>query len=130
MVKLGNACIVESIGKLSGEVPYTAFYARKSYLENNKETLDAFTRAINKGLKFIEENDNKKIAEIILPQFPDSSLNDIETILDNYKKYDSWLKNPFISEESFNNLQDILLDNKLIKEKTPYKKLINNLYEK
>ena len=53
VVKLGNACIVESIGSLSGEVPYTAFYARKSFLNNNPELIEKFTEAINKGLEFV-----------------------------------------------------------------------------
>ena len=129
VVKLGNSCIVESIGKLSGEVPYTAFYTRKSYLNDNRELMEKFTKAISKGLEFTLNNDAKKVAEVILPQFPDSALNDIETIINNYKKYDSWLNNPFINEESFNNLQKILLDNKLIKSEAPYSKLIDNLYE-
>lgn len=130
VVKLGNACIVESIGSLSGEVPYTAFYARKSFLNNNPELIEKFTEAINKGLEFVKNNDSKTIANIILPSFPDSSLNDIETIINNYKKYDSWLENPYITEESFKNLENILLDNKLIKDYVPYNKLINNFYEK
>ena len=130
VVKLGNACIVESIGSLSGEVPYTAFYARKSFLNNNPELIEKFTEAINKGLEFVKSNDSKTIANIILPSFPDSSLNDIETIINNYKKYDSWLENPYITEESFKNLENILLDNKLIKDYVPYNKLINNFYEK
>lgn len=129
VVKASNSCIVESIGKLSGEMPYTAFYTRKSYLANNKELLKDFTNAINKGLDFVKNNDSKTIAKIILPQFPDSSLNDIKINIDNYKKYDSWLENPYINESSFENLQDILLDNKLIEKRTPYSKLINNLYE-
>ena len=86
VVKLGNACIVESIGSLSGEVPYTAFYARKSFLNNNPELIEKFTEAINKGLEFVKNNDSKTIANIILPSFPDSSLNDIETIINNYKR--------------------------------------------
>lgn len=130
VVNNSKACIVESIGKLSGEVPYTAFYARKSYLNNNKEQLEKFTEAINKGLEFVKNNDSKTIANIILPQFPDSSLNDIITIVDNYKKYDSWLENPYINEDSFKNLQNILLDNKLINDYVPYSELIHNLYEK
>lgn len=130
VVKLGGSCIVESIGKLSGEVPYTAFYARKSFLENNKEVLEGFTKAIQKGLEYVKTHDNKTIAKLILPQFPDSSLNDIETILDNYKKYDSWLENPYISLDSFENLQDILEDHHLVTERSPYSKLIHNLYEK
>jgi len=129
VVKNENTCIVASIGELSGEVPYTAFYTRKSYLENNQETLKKFTKAINKGLDFVKNNDAKKIAEVIAPQFPDSSIDDMTMMIDNYKKYDSWLETPFITETSFNNLQDLLLDNKLLKEKYPYNKLINNIYE-
>lgn len=129
VVKNGNACIVASIGELSGEVPYTAFYTRKSYLEKNEETLKKFTRAINKGLEFVKNNDAKKIAEVIAPQFPDSSVDDMAMMTQNYKKYDSWLETPYITEESYNNLQDLLLDNKLLKEKYPYNKLIINIYE-
>ena len=104
--------------------------ARKSFLNNNPELIEKFTEAINKGLEFVKNNDSKTIANIILPSFPDSSLNDIETIINNYKKYDSWLENPYITEESFKNLENILLDNKLIKDYVPYNKLINNFYEK
>ena len=129
VVNVSDACIVESIGRLSGEVPYTAFYARKSYLEENTELLKGFTRAIKKGLEFVLENNSTTTAEVILPQFPDSALNDIITIIDNYKKYDSWLSSPYISEESFNNLQDMLIDNNLLEEKVPYSNLIHNLDE-
>ncbi len=129
VVNAGNSCIVESIGKLSGEVPYTAFYTRKSYLNNNTDLMKKFTKAISKGLEFTLNNDARKVAEVILPQFPDSSLNDIETNINNYKKYDSWLNNPTISEESFKNLEKILIDYNLIDTGVPYNKLIQNLYE-
>ena len=129
VVNVSNACIVDSIGRLSGEVPYTAFYARKSYLEENEELLRGFTRAIAKGLEFVLNNDSETTAKVILPQFPDSALNDIITIIDNYKEYDSWLNNPYISEESFNNLQDMLIDNNLLEDYVPYSNLIHNLYE-
>lgn len=129
VVNVSDACIVDSIGRLSGEVPYTAFYARKSYLEENEELLFGFTRAIAKGLEFVLNNDSKTTASVILPEFPDSALNDIITIIDNYKEYDSWLTTPYISEESFNNLQDMLINNNLIEDYIPYSDLIHNLYE-
>ena len=129
VVNVSDACIVDSIGRLSGEVPYTAFYARKSYLEENEELLRGFTRAIAKGLEFVLNNDSETTAKVILTQFLDSALNDIITIIDNYKEYDSWLNNPYISEESFNNLQDMLIDNNLLEDYVPYSNLIHNLYE-
>ena len=128
--KEGIGFIVGSIGQLAGEVPYTCFYARKSFIENNKDLLISFTNAIARGLNFVEENDAETIANAILSQFPDTSLNDLTTIIDRYKKADSWLQNPFITEESFKNLQDIMIDAKQITTHVPFKTLINNLYEK
>lgn len=126
--KEGYGYVVASIGELSGEVPYTAFYARKSYLKENKELLTKFTNATNKGLKFVKDNDANTIAEVILPQFPELSKNSLATIIDRYKNSDSWLDNPYISEESFKNLENIMMDANLIDEYVPYEDLINNLY--
>lgn len=120
---------VASIGLLAGEVPYTTFYARKSYIENNKELINDFTNAINKALKFTKENDASTIAGVILPQFPDTSLNDLAKIVNRYKAADSWLITPNVSENSFKNLEDILLDNELIENKVPYEDLVTNFYD-
>ncbi len=128
IVNEGLGYIVGNIGTYSGEVPYTAFYARKSYLNNNKETLKNFTKAINKGLEYVKVNSAENIAKVILPQFPDISLKDLTTIVDNYKKYDSWLENPFITEESYKNLEDIIIDADLLDSYVPYNELIQNLY--
>ena len=119
--------VVASIGELSGEMPYTAFYARKSYLNENKETLIKFNNAINKGLEFVKNNDARTIAEKILPQFPDTSLDDLEKIVQRYKDSDSWLETTYISEEYFTNLEDLMIENDLLEEYVPYKDLIQNL---
>jgi len=119
---------VASIGLLAGEVPYTTFYARKSYIENNKETIKSFTDAINKALVFTQDNDAATIAKVILPQFPDTSLNDLTAIVNRYKEADSWLTTPFVTKESFKNLENILLDNNLIENKVPYKELVVNTH--
>lgn len=126
--KEGYGYVVASVGELSGEVPYTAFYTRKSYIDENKELLIKFTNAIAKGLTYVKENNSEKIADVILPQFPDISKNSLATIIDRYKNSDSWLDNPYISEESFKNLENIMMDANLIDEYVPYEDLINNLY--
>lgn len=128
LAKQGYGYIVGNIGAYSGEVPYTAFYTRKSYLKNNEEALKQFTNAINKGLEYVKNNNPEAIAKAILPQFPDISLTDLTSIVDNYQKYDSWLTTPFITKESFTNLQDIMINANLIDDYVPYNELINNLY--
>lgn len=125
--KEGYGYVVGSVGMISGEVPYTAFNAKKSYIKNNKETIKNFNKAINEGLKYVKEHDEKDIANAIINQFPDSSINDVITIVKRYKESDSWLENTFISEKSFKNLEDIMIKANLIKEYVPYKDLIINI---
>ncbi len=125
--KEGYGYTVASIGAYSDEVPYTAFFARKSYINNNDKVIESFTKAIEKGLEFVHNNDAKTIANAILKQFSDTSLNDLTVIVNRYKEADSWLPNTFIDETSFKNLQDILVKNKLTTNYVPYKELIKNV---
>ncbi len=122
----GYGHVVASIGLLSGEMPYTTFYAKKSYIENNVNVINGFRNAINKGLKFVKENDEQTIAKSILKQFPDISLNDLTKIVKRYKDADSFLESTYISENLLENLEDIMIDNNLLKDYVPYNKLIIN----
>lgn len=122
----GYGHVVASIGLLSGEMPYTTFYAKKSYIENNSDIINSFRNAINKGLKFVKENDEQTIAKSILKQFPDTSLNDLTKIVKRYKDADSFLESTYISENLLENLEDIMIDNNLLKDYVPYDKLIIN----
>ena len=125
----GFGYVVGSIGELSGEMPYTAFYARKSFIDNNKDTILAFNRAINKGLEYVNNHSNEEVANVILKQFPDSSKNEIITIVGRYRDADSWLDNTTITKESYENLEDIMIDNILLDEYVPFDALVIDLNE-
>ena len=127
--KLGYGYVVGSIGELSGEMPYTAFNARESYINNNEEIIKKFTKSIKEGLEFVEKNTPEVIADSIIEQFPDTSINDLITIIKRYKEYDSWLSTPYISEDSFKNLMDIMIESNQLEEYVPYEDLIINFYE-
>lgn len=122
--KEGYGYVLQSIGLLSGEMPYTTFYARKSYIENNKEIIKSFTKAINKGLEFVKNNDEMKIAKSIYKEFPDLSLNDLRAIVKRYKDADSFLDSSYIEEKLLVNLENLLIDNNLLKDYVPYNDLI------
>ena len=125
----GYGHVVASVGVMSGEVPYTAFYARKSYIEENPEIIEGFTKAIAKAITYTLENDATKVAEDIIDQFPDTDVSELALMIDRYKEYDCWLENPFVSEELFTNLEDFLIDFDLLSDYVPYEDLVNNLYE-
>lgn len=122
--KQGYGYVVASIGELGGVVPYTSYSARESYIEKNKELIKNFDKAIQKGLDYVKNHTDKEVAQTILKQFPDTSLNDLESAVKRYRENDTWPETTKFSEESFNHLQDIMIDNGALEEKVDYDKLM------
>ena len=128
--KQGYGYVVASLGELGGEVPYTTFMTRKSYLENNKDIIEGFNKAIQKGLDYTFNHTDKELAEIITDYFPDTSLNDLTETIKRYREADSWYSTTYITEEGFNRVQDIMDNSGKLEKKAPYDKLVNNEYNK
>ena len=125
--KEGYGYVVASLGELGGVVPYTAFFARDSYLNENKELIDNFEKAIQKGIDFVYNSSDKEVAEAIVDQFPDTSLDDLTKIVERYRSIDAWSKTTEFSEEEFDHLQDIMINAKELDSKVPFSDL---MYEK
>lgn len=128
VVKQGYGYIVASVGMLGGNAPYTAYNARSSYIEKNPNTIKGFVNAINKGLKFVRDNSTDTIAKSIYEFFPDMSLNELITSIDNYKNQDTWNETTYLSEESFNHLQEIMTAAGELNNTAPYNKLVDNTF--
>ena len=122
--KQGYGYVVASVGELGGIVPYTSYSARTSYIEENKELIENFEKAIQKGLDFVHNNDSKIVAESIISFFPDTSLDDLTKVIERYKSIDVWPTTTEFKEESFNHLQDIMINANELDEKVPYNELI------
>lgn len=120
--------IVVSVGEAAGEIPYTAYFAKKSYIENNKETIQKFTNAIYKGQKWVKENSSEDIAKVVQSFFPDTDITLLSKVIQNYKDIDAWNDTPVLKEESFNLLQDVMTSAGELQKKAPYDKIVNNEY--
>ena len=120
----GYGYVVESVGKLGGTVPYTSYSARSSYLNKHPSTIKNFDKAIQKGLDYVHSHSDKEVAKAVLKQFPDTSLNDLESSIKRYRENDTWPKTTTFTEESFDHLQDIMIDYGELKEKVSYEKLM------
>ena len=122
--------VVKSVGLSSNAFPYTAFYAKKSFINNNKEVLTAFTKALNEGILYVKNNNGKTIANVIKNQFSDATIDELSAQIERYKKADAWLDSPYLSEDFYNTLIELLEDNDLLKKPVYYEKMVNNLYAK
>ena len=122
--KQGLGYVVGYVGTWGGEVPYTAYNARKSYIKENPEVIDGFTKAINKGLEYVKNTDSSVIAKDIYEFFPDLSLNDLTAIIERYKTHDAWPDSSKITKEDFDHIQEIMKSSGELEKEAPYNKLI------
>lgn len=122
--KEGNGYVVASLGTESGYVPYTAYCAKKSFLEKNPHIIQSFTNAIQKGLNYVNSHSSEEIAQVIHPQFPDTDLDSLTAIVSRYKEQDTWKTDTLFEEDSFYLLQNILEEAGQLPERVPYEKLV------
>lgn len=124
----GAGYIVASVGAEAGEIPYTAYFAKKSYIAKNEKLIQNFTDAIYKGQKWTEEHSAKEIAELIKDFFPSTDVQMLESSIQRYKDIDAWNKTPVMTEEAFNKLQDVIEEAGELEKRADYEKVVNNKY--
>lgn len=126
--KEGKGYIVASVGEAAGDIPYTAYFAKKSYIEKNEEIIQKFTEAIYDGQKWVKEHTAKEIAEVIQSFFPDTSVEMLESAVKTYKDIEAWNETPELKEESFERLQEVMTQAGELTKKVPFDKIVNNKY--
>lgn len=126
--KAGKGYVVASLGTDSGYVPYTAFSAKKSYIEKNPDIIQGFTNALQKGMDYVQNHSPEEIAKIIQPQFGENDLDTITTIVKRYYDQDTWKADLIFEKESFELLQDILEDSDELSKRAPYQNLVDTSF--
>lgn len=121
----GKGYVVASLGTDSGYVPYTAFSAKQSYIEENPEVIQGFTNALQKGMDYVQTHSPEEIASVIAPQFKETDLETVTTIVTRYYDQDTWKSDLIFEEDSFELLQDILEEAEELTERAPYEDLVN-----
>ena len=124
----GKGYIMASVGEAAGEIPYTAYFASKSFIEDNPNLIQNFVNAIYEGQVWVETHTALEIAEVLLPSFPDSDITVLETVVQRYKDIDAWNNTPYMTEESFNRLQDIIEESGELSMRVPFDELVINKF--
>lgn len=119
-----------SLGVDSGYVPYTSYCAKSSYMEENPEVMQKFTNALQKGMDYVQNHTPEEIAKVIAPQFSETDLETITTIVKRYHEQDTWKENLIFEKESFELLQDILEDAGELNQRVKYENLVTTEYAK
>ena len=124
----GKGFVVASLGEDSGYVPYTAYSAKSSFIKKNPELIQKFTNALQKGMDFVQTHSPEEIAKVIAPQFKETDMKTLTTIVKRYYEQDTWKSDLIFEEDSFELLQDILETAGELKERVPYKELATTTF--
>ena len=124
----GTGHVIASLGVDSGYVPYTAFSAKESYIKDNPETIQAFTKALQKGMEYVNTHTPEEIAKAIQPQFEETELQTLTTIINRYHEQDTWKSDLIFSEDSFILLLDILESSGQLDKRPEYTDLVTTEY--
>ncbi len=128
--KAGKGFVVASVGEASGEVPYTSFVAKPSYINKNKDTVKAFLKGIKKAYDYMSTATDEEIARLIVGQFPNITIESLTTSITSYRNIDAWTDNLQATEASFNKLQDIMQASGELDERIAFEDIFDNSYAK
>ncbi|MGE5495438.1 MAG: ABC transporter substrate-binding protein [Burkholderiales bacterium] len=124
----GKGYIMGAVGAESGEVPYTAFMAKKSYIKNNPDIIKRFLKAIYKAQQWVQNASEREIAEAIVDYFPDTTVESLVLVARSYKEIDAWMDTPVMKEEAFNRLQEIIQQAGILDEAVDFEGVVDTSY--
>ena len=124
----GKGYIVASVGEASGDIPYTAYFAKKSYIEENSDLIQRFTNAVYKGQQWVATHTDAEVAEAVKDFFADTSIELLTASVASYRAIDAWNTDPVMSEESFNRLQTVMTQAGELTKTADYDKVVNNTF--
>lgn len=130
MEKEGKAYVVASVGAESGYIPYTAYSAKKSYIEKNPDIIEKFTRAIYKSMLWVESHSDEEVAKSLQPHFPDADLDILVNVVNRYKSIGAWAPDLIMTEEGLDRLQDIMTEAGELDKRVPYEDIVNTEFAK
>lgn len=104
----GKGYILCSIGQESGEIPYTAYFANRSYVEANPETVQGFVNAMARAQQWVAEHTDRQVAEAICDQFPDTDLDVLERVCARHREIDAWNRTPVMEQQALERLETVM----------------------
>ena len=124
----GKGYIVAAVGDAVGDLPYTAYFAKSSYMEENAELIQGFTNAVAKGQAWVKTHSAEEVAKLVAPHFADTDLELLTSAVENYQKVGAYCETPVMSKESFDRLQTVMESAGELSQRAAFDAVVNNTF--
>lgn len=128
IVQQGKGYYATSVGAQSGEIPYTAYFAKQSYMEKNPDVIQGITNAIARGQDWVTTHSAEEIAQVIAYQFPDTDMDSLVSGIQSYLDIDAWNQDPVMKEDSLAHLQEVIIQSGELEQAVPFEAIVDNQY--
>lgn len=126
MIYTQKGYVIASVGEGAGDMPYTAFTATRSFIDENPELIDGFLRALIKAMNFVEENDGITVANVLAPQFAGTDVEVLANAIEKYKQIDAYSTSPIMKQEDFEHLQDVIISAGVMDSRVDFSEVVDN----
>ena len=124
----GKGYIVASVGEASGDIPYTAYFAKKSYIQENGDLVQRFVSAVYAGQQWVATHTDEEVARAVADQFPDTSLDLLTQSVASYRAIGAWNTDPVMTQESFERLQMVMTQAGELTKTADFNSVVNNTF--
>src|SRR5262245_63580724 len=105
----GKAHFMASIGETVGFADYTTFMATDKFIKEHPETLQSWTNAIAKGMKWTAEAPITELVKALEQFFPGVNPQAMSASAERYRRLKIWKTSPVIEPAAMERFQDILV---------------------
>ena len=124
----GKGYIVAAVGDMAGDIPYTAYFAKKSYLTTHADQIQRFTNAVYRGQQWVASHSASEVAKAIQNQFPDTDLTILTNAIQHYQDIGAYSETPVMTEDSFGRLQTVMQEAGELEQTAPFSEIVNNTF--
>lgn len=124
----GKGYSLASVGAECGEIPYTAFCATGKYLQANKEKVQAFLAAVNRGVQYVATHSVEEIAAAVAPSFSGVDVALLGRAVENYRAIGAFVTDMHLNPTAFERLQDVIVEAGVMTKRAVYADVVDLTY--
>lgn len=124
----GKGYVLASVGSYTDNVAYTCYQTLKSYMNLNEKKITDFTKAIQEAIIWVNDHSSREVALSIQKYFKETNIDILTNSIERYKEINAWPNTPYLDEEEFTHLQEIIISSGELTKYMPYDKLVQNIF--
>ena len=128
----GKGAALANVGQAAGQIDYTVFTTKESYIKAKPKTVQGFTNAIARAEKWLQSASADEVAKVLAPYFPGVPATELAASVTRQRDAGLWKTTPLVTPEAIGALQDLLIASNVLDagKKVAYDRIVDPSFAK